>query len=40
MDKEVGCRKILRCTNKNQVINLITYLDNVKYKWFNNIEEV
>ena len=40
MDKEVGCRKILRCANKDRVINLIRYLDKVKYKWFNNIEEL
>jgi len=39
-DKELGCRKILRCTNKYQVVNLIRYLDKVKYKWFNNTEEV
>jgi hypothetical protein len=30
--KEVAYRKILRCTNRDQIRNLGRYLDKVKYK--------
>ena len=35
MNKEVAYRKIVRCTNKDQIRNVGSYLDKVKYKWFN-----
>jgi len=39
MTKEVVYRKILRCTNKDQIRQLGIYVNNVKYKWFNNMKE-
>jgi len=32
MNKEVAYRKIIRCTNKDQIRNLGRYLDTIKYK--------
>ena len=32
MNKEVAYRKIIRCTNKDQIRNLGGYLDTIKYK--------
>jgi len=36
-NKEIACRKIFRCINKDHVINIGRYLDKVKDKWFNKI---
>jgi hypothetical protein len=33
INKEGAYRKILRCTNNDQVRHLGRYLDKVKYKW-------
>jgi hypothetical protein len=35
MNKETAYRKILRCTNKDQIRTLGKYLDKVKFKWLN-----
>jgi len=35
MNKEVAYMKILRCCDKYQVRSLGTYVDEVKYEWFN-----
>jgi hypothetical protein len=40
MNKEVAYRKMLRCTNKDQIRNLHIYLDIVKYKWFSKTKEL
>jgi hypothetical protein len=40
MNKEVAYRKILRCTNKDEIRILGKYLDKVKYKWFNKTKEM
>jgi hypothetical protein len=39
MTKEVAYRKILSCTNKDQIRKLGRYVNNVKYKWFNKMKE-
>ena len=38
MNKEVAYRKMLRCSNKDQVRNLGTYVDKIKHKSFNRIK--
>jgi hypothetical protein len=40
MNTEIVYRKILRRTNKAQIINLSRYLDQVKNKWFKKIKDL
>jgi hypothetical protein len=35
MNGKVACTKILRCADEVLIIDLGTYLDKGKYKWFN-----
>jgi len=37
MNKEIACRKIFRCSNKDHMINIGRYLGKVKDKWFNKM---
>jgi len=39
MPKEVVYRKIIRCTNIDQIRKPGIYVNNVKYKWFNKMKE-
>jgi hypothetical protein len=38
MNDDTAYNKIIRFTNKVQVIDLGTYLDKAKYKWFDEVK--
>ena len=40
MNKEITYRKIMKITNRTHIQNLGKYLDIVKNKWFNKIQDV
>jgi hypothetical protein len=39
-NKEIRCRKKLRCTNTDQIRNVGKCVEKVKYRWFNKTQEV
>jgi hypothetical protein len=40
MNGKVACTKILRCDSEVLIIDLGTYLDKGKYKWFNKMKHL
>ena len=40
MNKEVTCRKILRCASEGQIRNVGRFVDTVKCKWFNKAQVI
>jgi hypothetical protein len=39
INEELAHKKIVNCTNKNHVMNLGKYLDEVKHKWENRVRK-